>query len=770
MQIKKVALSNFRQHEYYEFEPVENGITAITGNSGAGKSSILDAVSWALYGLKPSGVSAQSSLFRRGADPKKDKCYVELDLTVDGDEVKVIRRLHNGKTAECEVFSYDENGNQVQDAGPAVSQAELHIRRLLKKDSNGFTSAVYVRQKSVDDLIKSGAGNKTAEVVEKLIGISSLSESLVMAKDEVRKLKASINQNTSSEDTVDSMEKDLKAKSDRLHIVLNKISSLRELTDDLIAESRERRSDYEDLKDRFYRSETLKQAIESLETAVSDESERKSEYESERTRIREELASVGNAGDYNSIKASTDESERELNSVIRAIAKIESSMDSEEQSLTDAKSEISSIFEKWKSSGHYDDERLVLSSLDDPFLKRLREDRESTLTEVQEMEKKLLQLDEEQSEVKARGLELKGAIESIDEGKCPTCLRDFDDAESLKDHYINEVKSLRKQFSDGSKKTSGIKESISESTVFADQVKDLLDFHARLGEGQKSITSLKSEMKTKRAQEQSLRTEVQAKRKTLQSAENVKALRESRDRVSKNLEKSNAALSSKSQELSSKKSELRTINAPSPETLKKKASKIKALDERARAKLDEKNSLEREEVGLTKDVEHLRESIDRAKEELKRYKEQLRQYSSAVASESLLRDFKQDRVDTAIPQIETFASDLLSKFTNGTFTEMTLDSKFKATVKRSDGNEFQAGELSGGEFSASALALRLAISMLLNVGSRDNLMILDEVLNSQDSLRAENILNTIKETMNGQIIIISHSESLASVVDKTVEL
>ena len=42
MILKKVILDNFRAHEHIEFEPSENGMTAISGNNGAGKSTIVN--------------------------------------------------------------------------------------------------------------------------------------------------------------------------------------------------------------------------------------------------------------------------------------------------------------------------------------------------------------------------------------------------------------------------------------------------------------------------------------------------------------------------------------------------------------------------------------------------------------------------------------------------------------------------------------------------------------------------------------------------------
>ena len=86
------------------------------------------------------------------------------------------------------------------------------------------------------------------------------------------------------------------------------------------------------------------------------------------------------------------------------------------------------------------------------------------------------------------------------------------------------------------------------------------------------------------------------------------------------------------------------------------------------------------------------------------------------------------------------------------------------------GEERAIGQLSGGELSAVAMALRFAISLMLGGKSGVNLMILDEVLVSQDEERSANILMTLKSITEGQVIIVAHNDSIDTVVDKVVEL
>ena len=60
--------------------------------------------------------------------------------------------------------------------------------------------------------------------------------------------------------------------------------------------------------------------------------------------------------------------------------------------------------------------------------------------------------------------------------------------------------------------------------------------------------------------------------------------------------------------------------------------------------------------------------------------------------------------------------------------------------------------------------------MLLNSSSSHNLLILDEILVSQDAERTEKILATLKDVCKGQVIIIAHNDNISSIADSVFEI
>ena len=65
MILKKVIIENIRSHEYLEFEPASIGVTAISGENGAGKSTIVDAFSWSLFGTRLHGLRNKNYINRK---------------------------------------------------------------------------------------------------------------------------------------------------------------------------------------------------------------------------------------------------------------------------------------------------------------------------------------------------------------------------------------------------------------------------------------------------------------------------------------------------------------------------------------------------------------------------------------------------------------------------------------------------------------------------------------------------------------------------------
>src|SRR3989338_4433270 len=91
MRLKRVRLQNIRSYvsEEVAFPP---GSVLLSGDIGSGKSTILLAIEFALFGVMKGSVDG-SSLLRHG----KGSGYVELEFELDGKELVIRRTLKRSR-------------------------------------------------------------------------------------------------------------------------------------------------------------------------------------------------------------------------------------------------------------------------------------------------------------------------------------------------------------------------------------------------------------------------------------------------------------------------------------------------------------------------------------------------------------------------------------------------------------------------------------------------------------------------------------------------
>ncbi len=81
----KLVLHNFKCHEDEEFDFTKNELVAITGPNGRGKTTILDALSWACYDVTTTGRRGNSVIRKRS----KGDTSVVLDFTIGSDQYRI---------------------------------------------------------------------------------------------------------------------------------------------------------------------------------------------------------------------------------------------------------------------------------------------------------------------------------------------------------------------------------------------------------------------------------------------------------------------------------------------------------------------------------------------------------------------------------------------------------------------------------------------------------------------------------------------------------
>jgi exonuclease SbcC len=167
MIIDRLVLKNFKRFRDEKIE-FEDGITGILGNNGTGKSSLVTAIFFALYGVQATGISADY-IVSSFASPK-DKCEVRLDFSISGEAYSVVRTFKKGKSVQHDANFYRDG--KLRASG--VSQVEAEVRRTLGMGPVDFKNTIYAAQKDLLTLLENTPG-KRKEWFLRALGIDYLS-------------------------------------------------------------------------------------------------------------------------------------------------------------------------------------------------------------------------------------------------------------------------------------------------------------------------------------------------------------------------------------------------------------------------------------------------------------------------------------------------------------------------------------------------------------------------------------------------------------------
>jgi len=158
--IKKLILENWKKHEFLELD-FSKGVNVIVGEMGTGKSSILQAINYCLFGnfneLKSREIKTDD-LIMNG----KDECNIKLYF----DEYIIERTIKKGKTTEANIRNNKENL-----AGPSTVEVNNYIEEKLKINEDVFLKAIYSSQNDIDTILKVTPTNRK-KIIDELMNLT----------------------------------------------------------------------------------------------------------------------------------------------------------------------------------------------------------------------------------------------------------------------------------------------------------------------------------------------------------------------------------------------------------------------------------------------------------------------------------------------------------------------------------------------------------------------------------------------------------------------
>jgi len=155
--IKKLTLENIRSYKYQEIE-FPGGATLLAGDIGAGKTTVLLAIEFALFGLQPGQKGA--SLLRNGTKEGR----VVLDLEIEGRKINLERSLKKSKTVAQDSAYIDIDGEKKELSVTELKHKVLSLldypKEFEKKTNLLYKFTVYTPQEEMKQIILENAESR----------------------------------------------------------------------------------------------------------------------------------------------------------------------------------------------------------------------------------------------------------------------------------------------------------------------------------------------------------------------------------------------------------------------------------------------------------------------------------------------------------------------------------------------------------------------------------------------------------------------------------
>jgi DNA repair protein SbcC/Rad50 len=789
MILTNLKLENFKKYKHFEIA-FESGLIGIIGKNGAGKSTIFEAILFALYGeLKSKG---DKEVVRNSNVSIKDVVSVELDFEFDHIEYKVIREFR-GKALSANAKLY-KNTELITTGAKEVTTSIVNLTKMSK---DAFMHTLFASQKELTSLSNSKPEERK-KMIRKLLGLEKIDfvekELIEKSRELKREIGAFAEVLLSAEDI--SVKKEYIVEYTKQSQEIQKDISTRttlldstKIEEQTIKQELELYTKTKEQKQNLHaRCELLKNSIKSHQVNQDKLSNELNNLKTKQDELRG-LQSVKE--EYISLHESIKEQEKLKEFHIRKEGLILEQNELRDQ-YKKAKETISLLeFETKEHKELVEKEKALELKL---------ESIKQTLLQIQTQEKILLQeIAGEQKLISDISKKIENITNLGRESNCPTCTRPLlDEYDNVIFSLEHIVKTTQKEKID--KATINLEEIQKNKEQIEESQKAYIKEHFELS---KAINLIESKNKDLTIQKEhfekvtqkgvknkaelakleiyfydnAIHEQLLLKQKELKTKyEYVLSLETMLKRVDSIKEELQTSIQNQDKynlELLQKDLEFQAINYDEV----KHQEKIKQYDE-VQAQKDSLtaviNELKVKIATIQGQIKTIQESLNNNEIQLAKVqtkKDDLNDYEKIKIS---LAEFKTKLNSKVAPRISDIASTMYAQITKGKYQHIEVSNDFDFYIY-DEGKKYPIERFSGGEIDLANLVLRIAISKTLSElsgASSVEFLAFDEVFGSQDEARRMEILeafHTIKEQYR-QIFLISHEMEIKEMFERVVEV
>lgn len=784
MQLLRLKLENFRQHAdtVLEFRP---GLTGIIGPNGSGKTTILEAIAWTIYGSPAARGTNDTLRFNRA--PPRSSVRSELEFELGGARYRVLRTTRNAEL-------YLGGGEAPIAAG--VTEVTRQLTRRLGMDRDEFFNTYFTGQKELQFLAAMGPRER-ARFLSQVLGYEKLRaaqrrvrECRNALKSEVETLRQALGDPSEIEAAKTEAETRLADASSRLEgAERHEIEAAARL-----AEVEPRWSELQQARERDTELEAnLRVARARLEAAEA----RQSEAESALKALDEVAAGLEGLRPQLNELASLELEDERLGKLAEAASRRLGLSEELERarrrtgSLSESLSEVETAASRLSELESRTDELRA-------GVERAESERDAARAEwVADAQDVKARLRLQRDQAKELERQIEGLEEAGSDGVCPTCRRPLgaeyghvlEEVRGRYDEAVQDGRWLRsraKQLESEPERVAGANRALAEAraayeigkvelagaAAAAEQAEKL---RVELQEAEKEARELAGKLAAlpegySREEHDRLRERLRGLRELQRQATQLETRLEARPRL--HSERASAA-----EEMEQIGGRIRKLEAEREKLAfsRERFEEVRLAFESAREDLQVARVTAEKTRGEVETARTLAESARQAEREYRERAQLLtdrrREHRLHNELDAALGQLREDLNARVRPELAEIASAFLAELTDGRYNEIAIDDAYEIVVL-DDGEEKPV--ISGGEEDLANLVLRLAISQMIadRAGQALSLLVFDEVFGGLDDLRRESVIRLLQRLQDRfeQVILITHIESIREGMDQVARV
>lgn len=783
MFLQSLKLNNIRSYSE-ETITFPEGSTLLSGDIGTGKSTILLATEFALFGTSRPDLPAEA-LLKKGCTQGS----VELTFQLNQDSITIKRSLKKEKAGIKQTAGYIKRNEIKKELMPVELKAEMiqllgYPEEILSKNKNFiFRYTVYTPQEEMKLILQDNPEIRL-DILRKVFNVDkyknirdNLHIHLKQSRLNIAQLKTKIEPLEQQQQQLQTIEKE------QIDINQN-LKQLQPKVEQLQNSLQQQQQQLQTIEKEQQELINNKQQLQNKETLLKEKTIQLKELETQQQQSQEEIKSLalpeGTTSEELNLKLQQNRdiltkraSYLERTNLLQQTIKEKQQKVELIKDLPDLKEKeqlIIQLSEELKSQDNFDDKRKQLNDL-----------LEQTITIITRNQT-----------IQAQSQQIFQKISSLDQ--CPTCQQTVskEHKQSIQTQQEEEIKKAEEILLEANKKKSEI---LQQRDIIEVSLKEIAEKERQLNKNKLELERLKE----KRIEEEQLKADlINYSKENNQLMEELSKIKV--EELQLEIKKDEELLQQINKKIHHdeqiKKTLLETqIILEQTNSLQQEVSQIKEiikdkkdLTEEIKTKKEEINNLTKEErelavqqAQLKTQLQNKQQQITQLKEEINKLIEQKNQLIRQQEIYHWLQEYFLNLTYTIEKQIMINIHQLFNQFFQEWFSILIddenisskIDDAFSPIIEQ-NGYEISFQNLSGGEKTSAALAYRLALNRVINdviheIKTKD-LLILDEPTDGFSSDQLDKVRDVLDRLKLKQMLIVSHESKIESFVENIIRV